>query len=101
MIKACTALLLLVMASCTGPKTTDAPTAAAAAQTQAEISRIMDDWHDAASKADEHRYFSHFSNEAVFLGTDASERWDMPAFRSYAHPIFSKGKGWSFHAVRR
>jgi hypothetical protein len=25
----------------------------------------------------------------------------VPAFRSYAHPYFAKGKAWSFHAVRR
>ena len=59
------------------------------------VSAVLDDWHDAASKADEARYFGHFAAEAVFLGTDGTERWDKAAFRAYAHPHFSKGKGWT------
>ena len=70
-------------------------------QAQMEITKVLDDWHDAASKTDEERYFGHFAKEAVFLGTDATERWDVPAFRAYAHPFFSQGKAWSFRAVRR
>ena len=87
-------ILLFAIASCSTSKTS-------VKQSTAEIIKVLDDWHDAASKADEERYFSHFATEAVFLGTDAAERWDVPAFRAYAHPIFSQGKGWSFHAVRR
>jgi ketosteroid isomerase-like protein len=85
-------MLLLALASCGTTKTTEA---------KAEITTMLDDWHDAASKSDEERYFGHFAQEGVFLGTDATERWDVPAFRAYAHPYFSQGKGWSFHAVRR
>jgi plastocyanin len=65
------------------------------------IAGVLDDWHDAAAKADEDRYFRYLSEDAVFLGTDATERWDKKAFRAYAHPHFAKGKAWSFHAVRR
>jgi len=61
----------------------------------------MDDWHAAASRADEEAYFSAMSADAVFLGTDETERWSKPAFRAYAHPHFSKGKGWKFRATRR
>ena len=46
-------------------------------------------------------YFSLFSEDAVFLGTDATERWDVPAFRKNAHPHFAKVKAWSFRAARR
>lgn len=59
------------------------------------VSAVLDDWHDAAAKADEERYFGHFAPSGVFLGTDGSERWDVPAFRAYARPHFSKGKGWT------
>lgn len=69
-------------------------TAAVLASTLA-IAGVLDDWHDAASKADEARYFAHFTADAVFLGTDDSERWDKTAFQTYAHPHFSKGKGWT------
>lgn len=62
---------------------------------------VLDDWHDAAAKADEARYFDHMSDDAVFLGTDATERWGKAAFREYAHPHFAAGKAWSFQSTRR
>ena len=65
------------------------------------VGAVLDDWHRAASEADEERYFGHFHPEGVFLGTDATERWDVEAFRAYAHPHFAKGKAWSFVATRR
>src|SRR5262249_8230071 len=68
---------------------------------RAEIERELDDFHDAAAKADEARYFAHFAQDAVFLGTDATERWDLAAFRAYAHPHFAQGKAWSFRGLRR
>ena len=65
------------------------------------IGRELDDFHQAAAAADEERYFAHFAPGGVFLGTDASERWDVAAFRAYAHPHFARGIAWSFRAVRR
>ncbi len=66
-----------------------------------DIARALDDFHDAAAHADESRYFAHFAPDAVFLGTDATERWDLAAFRAYAHPRFASGHGWTYHARRR
>ena len=94
-------VLLVTLASCTRPEKSSAPGGNSPTQAQTAITKVLDDWHDAASKADEERYFGHFAKEAVFLGTDATERWDVPAFRAYAHPFFSQGKAWSFRAVRR
>lgn len=65
------------------------------------IGGVLDAWHAAAAAADEEKYFSHFTPDAVFLGTDATERWDDQAFRAYAHPHFAKGKAWSFRGVHR
>jgi hypothetical protein len=65
------------------------------------VARELDDLHDAAAHADESRYFAHFAPQAVFLGTDATERWGLDAFRAYAHPRFAQGKGWTFHVQRR
>lgn len=78
-----------------------APAPVDEAKERTAIATALDDFHDAAAHADEARYFGHFADEAVFLGTDATERWDVPAFRRYAHPHFAKGKAWAFHAVRR
>ncbi len=65
------------------------------------IGRELDDFHDAAAHADEPRYFAHFATAGVFLGTDATERWDVASFRAYAHARFSKGRSWTFHVDRR
>lgn len=62
---------------------------------------VLDDWHQAASVADGPRYFGHLAEEAVFLGSDATERWDKRAFQAFAAPYFAKGKGWTFKPVRR
>jgi SnoaL-like domain len=66
-----------------------------------DVNAALDDFHDAATHSDEERYFSHFAKTGIFLGTDETERWDVPAFRAYAHPHFSTGKGWVFHPVER
>ena len=77
------------------------PAQVAAPSAQTAIAAMLDDFHLAAAQADEARYFAHFDEGAVFLGTDATERWTKPRFQAYAHPYFAKGKAWSFHATRR
>jgi ketosteroid isomerase-like protein len=73
------------------------------AQAPAEraVAAVLDDWHLAAAQVDEARYFGHLAESAVFLGTDPTERWPKAAFRAWAHPIFQRGKAWSFKATRR
>ena len=74
-------------------------TATASAQTSGEataVGAVLDAFHTAASKADEEAYFALLAPNGVFLGTDATERWDKTAFRAFAHPYFSQGKGWTF-----
>jgi len=69
---------------------------AAPSNEQQQITTMLDDWHKAAAEADETRYFGHAGPEFVFLGTDATERWDLASFREFAHPYFAKGKAWTF-----
>lgn len=56
----------------------------------------LDALHDAAAKADGARYFDRFTPDAVFIGTDATERWTLPQFKAYAEPFFAQGKGWTY-----
>ncbi|MCE1203109.1 MAG: nuclear transport factor 2 family protein [Holophagaceae bacterium] len=78
-------------------------TLALSAQSPADkaVAVVLDDWHLAAAQADEGRYFGHLAEGAVFLGTDPGERWTKAAFQTWAHPIFQRGKAWSFKATRR
>jgi ketosteroid isomerase-like protein len=66
-----------------------------------EVARALDDLHDAAARSDLARYFAHYTPGAIFLGTDATERWGLAALHAYADPRFAQGKGWVYHLVRR
>jgi hypothetical protein len=65
------------------------------------IGSVLDGFHSAAAAADEEKYFSYFTPDAVFLGTDATERWTREQFRRWAHPYFASGKGWTYRATTR
>jgi uncharacterized protein (TIGR02246 family) len=80
--------------------TPDAGVTAAPSATAA-VEAVLDDWHRAAAQADEARYFAHFTPDAVYLGTDATERWTRDEFRAWARPYFAKGKAWNFTASSR
>ncbi len=101
------ALLLLLAVGCVHARTAGATEKAATvpadqvAASEVAISRVLDDWHTAAAQADESGYFSYFAPGGVFLGTDATERWDAAAFRAFAHPYFAKGKAWTMVPSRR
>jgi len=66
-----------------------------------DVARVLDELHDAASKAQFDRYFALFAPDAVFIGTDASERWTLEQFKAYTKPIFAKGKGWTYTPTQR
>jgi hypothetical protein len=60
------------------------------------VNRVLDELHAAAARADGKTYFSLYHPQARFVGTDASETWSVEAFKAYAEPHFSKGKGWKY-----
>lgn len=63
----------------------------------AAINAVLDDFHAAAAAADWQRYFSLMSEQGVFLGTDAGERWPKAEFQRYA----SQSNGWVYHPLER
>lgn len=66
------------------------------------VHAVLDDWHNAASEADFERYFAHFtSDSAVFMGTDATERWTVAEFKPWSKPYFDDGEAWDFEPVDR
>ncbi|MDX1393102.1 MAG: nuclear transport factor 2 family protein, partial [Gemmatimonadota bacterium] len=56
------------------------PTSALAQNDEAAVSAVLDALHQAASDADFDRYFGLYAEDFIFLGTDATERWDRPSF---------------------
>jgi len=65
------------------------------------INAVLDSLHDAAAKHDGPRYFGLYTDDAVYIGTDAAERWTLAQFRGYAEPYFAKGQGWVYHPRER
>ena len=65
------------------------------------INQVLDAWHKAAANAQFDTYFGLMTPDAIFIGTDATENWDVPAFKKYAKPHFDKGKAWAFTALER
>lgn len=62
----------------------------------AEVSAVLDALHGAAARADGPAYFALFTPDAVYIGTDASERWTLAQFRAFAEPYFGRGRGWTY-----
>lgn len=70
-------------------------------QREMDVSTVLNSLHEAASSADETRYFNLFAEGAIFYGTDDTERWTKDQFQAYAHPYFAKGQGWTYTVVDR
>ncbi len=60
------------------------------------VAAVLDDLHEAASEADGERYFNLYAENAIFLGTDLTERWTIEAFKAYAQARFDQGAGWTY-----
>jgi phosphohistidine phosphatase SixA len=67
----------------------------------ASIDAVLSDFHDAAAKGDFDRYFGHFTDDAIFFGTDPGERWTIDEFKGYAKEPFADGHGWTYHMRER
>jgi len=46
-------------------------------------------------------YLNSLTDDAIFLGTDASERWTKQQFTAFVLPYFDQGKGWLYVAKDR
>jgi len=66
-----------------------------------EINEVLKQWHQAAADADFEAYFNLMTKDAVFIGTDASENWEVNDFKAYSKPYFDKGKAWTFITLER
>lgn len=65
------------------------------------INATLNNFHLAAAQANLVNYFAQLTDNAVFLGTDASERWSKAEFKDYVAPMFSKGHGWRYKSIER
>ncbi|MCP4439110.1 MAG: nuclear transport factor 2 family protein [Aureispira sp.] len=68
-------------------------------KTEDRINTVMDSWHKAAAEADEDVFFDGLmTKDAIYLGTDASERWLRDELKEWSKVHFDKESAWSFTA---
>ena len=65
------------------------------------IDALLDGLHRDAHEGNFQTYFARYSTDAVFLGTDKTERWTIEEFKAYAKPAFTDGHGWTYTVVER
>lgn len=73
----------------------------ASAQNKEIINTTLNNWHKAAAKADFKSYFDVLTDDAIYIGTDATENWNKKQFEAFAKPYFDKGRAWNFTALER
>ncbi|HNF42924.1 MAG TPA: nuclear transport factor 2 family protein [Ferruginibacter sp.] len=88
----------LVVAACSTP---GKPAVADTAGEAKQIAAMLDSFNVAAAKADFNTYFGFYTEDAIFTGTDATERWNKKQFMEWAKPIFARGRAWDFKALQR
>ena len=88
-------LLVVVLFGCksTQPKNSE--------NLKSEINLILNHWHKAAAEANFNNYFNAMTDDAIFIGTDATENWNKQEFIKFSKPFFDRGKAWNFTALER
>ena len=66
-----------------------------------EINELLDGLHQDAHEGNFQSYFDRYTSDAIFLGTDKTERWTIEEFKAYAKPAFADGNGWTYSVVER
>ena len=65
------------------------------------INALLDGLHQDAHEGNYQSYFDRYASDAIFLGTDKTERWTIEEFKAYAKPAFADGNGWTYSVVER
>lgn len=90
-LKALTLLMSVVFSSSIWAEETGRPA----------LDSLIDGLHKDAHEGNFETYFARYTSDAVFMGTDKTERWTVDAFKAYAAPAFEDGHGWTYKVVER
>ncbi len=70
-------------------------------EVKGEINTTLENWHKAAAEADFDGYFNLMTADGIFIGTDATENWDIAEFQNFSKPYFDRGTAWDFSTLER
>ncbi len=100
-----TSLFLLSVVSCTQPnrepQSTKQTDSVSVQNETTAVAAFLDSFNATAARADYDGYFALMSEDAVFMGTDATERWTKQEFMVWSKKYFDRGKAWSFTSIDR
>ncbi len=65
------------------------------------LDQLMDAWHKAAAEGDEEVFFDSMGDEAIYIGTDATERWRKKEFEAWSKKYFDRDSAWDFTPIER
>jgi SnoaL-like domain len=65
------------------------------------IDSLVNEWHHAAAVADEKTFFGRMSEDGIYIGTDASERWKRDELREWSKKYFDRETAWNFKPMSR
>lgn len=94
--------IIFLLVSCktqTAPVTEPAPVDFT--ESRKQVGLMLDSFNLAAANADFAQYFDYYTDDAIFIGTDATENWKKPDFMVWSKPYFDKGKAWNFTSLQR
>ena len=66
-----------------------------------DINTLMDAWHLAAAKGDEDTFFGSMTKEAIYIGTDKTERWLRDELKEWSKKYFDRPTAWDFKPIER
>lgn len=65
------------------------------------IDSLMNEWHHAAAVADETAFFGRMSEDGIYIGTDATERWLRDELAVWSKKYFDRETAWAFTPLSR
>lgn len=65
------------------------------------VENVLNHWHEASATADADAFFGAMTEDGIYLGTDASERWLRDELREWSKFAFERDTAWAFTASKR
>ncbi len=68
---------------------------------QMVIDSLINAWHHAAAIADQNAFFGCMATDAIYIGTDATERWTKDELQEWSKDYFETKSAWDFKPLSR
>jgi ketosteroid isomerase-like protein len=65
------------------------------------VNQFIDNWHKAAARADADAFFGSMTKDAIYIGTEAGERWLRDELREWSKKYFEGESAWDFKPTVR